>query len=351
MAAQNIHVIHLEVDEDTLEGDYRFLVDDCYVKYVSINGNGILDCEDMCFTPVLIPSLPPFPPGDWNCGHIAKNDNGKAAFAWTRRENLPSIGDPWHPFRANILDLDIKNAFKMQSNVWRVKIPELGDRRVVAKMANFLWEVDYYHFETQANYWIRDMGIAPEFLGHIVEEGRIVGLLVEYIEESRRAGSDDVAACRKLLDERAWLIDWESAVRCDETAQLEEEMQRLESELEDESGKGGGLRIEEDFGFAATQHALYRALSEPKIETPVLHFIGSVDTVVSEERSLRLVEGCVVGEGRGKVVYHPGGHFVPASQKVYQAALVDFIREVLGGGGDGKQGREEEKAEDMDMPF
>ncbi|KAH9832451.1 dihydrofolate reductase [Teratosphaeria destructans] len=75
-----------------------------------------------------------------------------------------------------------------------------------------------------------------------------------------------------------------------------------------------------------------------------------MDTVVSEERSLGLVEACVGGGSR--VVYHPGGHFVPGSQRVCVDALVAFIREVLGGE-EGKAGEEEEevRVEDMDVPF
>ena len=73
-------------------------------------------------------------------------------------------------------------------------------------------------------------------------------------------------------------------------------------------------------GFGATTNKLYSAFYEPKIATPMLHFLGSVDTVVEEARSLRLVDACVdargVKGGVGRVVYHPGGHFLPSSQTV-----------------------------------
>lgn len=89
-------------------------------------------------------------------------------------------------------------------------------------------------------------------------------------------------------------------------------------------------------GFGARNNALYQAFYEPKIETPMLHFIGSMDTVVSEERSLRLVDACVDGRGEvgrvPKVAYHPGGHFLPSSQKQYVNHLVMFMRGVLGEG-------------------
>lgn len=107
-------------------------------------------------------------------------------------------------------------------------------------------------------------------------------------------------------------------------------------------------------GFAALPSDLYQAFYEPKISTPMCHFIGSVDTVISEERCLLLADTCeggrngVVGK-LPRVVYHPGGHFLPSSQKPYVAALVAFIRETVQGGGINK--KEEEKAEDMDMPF
>lgn len=85
-------------------------------------------------------------------------------------------------------------------------------------------------------------------------------------------------------------------------------------------------------GFGATTNPLYMGFYEPKIATPMLHFLGSVDTVVEEARSLRLVDSCVEGKGQGgrRLVYHPGGHFLPSSQKQYVAALVGFIREIMG---------------------
>lgn len=111
-------------------------------------------------------------------------------------------------------------------------------------------------------------------------------------------------------------------------------------------------------GFGASTHPLYKAFYAPKIQTPMMHFIGSVDTVVSEERSLRLVEACVGGKGQEggvqRVVYHPGGHFLPSSQKQYVAALVAFIREAIGEPAHGSgtaTPTQEERAEDMDVPF
>ena len=100
-------------------------------------------------------------------------------------------------------------------------------------------------------------------------------------------------------------------------------------------------------GFGASANELYAAFYEPKIATPMLHFIGSVDTVVEEARSLRLVDACVDGRREGRVVYHPGGHFLPSSQRQYVGALIAFIRDAL----EGPEKDSEARAEDMDVPF
>jgi len=94
---------------------------------------------------------------------------------------------------------------------------------------------------------------------------------------------------------------------------------------DDEGGSGyvsevvhGALRFAVSYsGFAASWEGAggrYKAFYEPKISTKMLHFLGQVDTVVEEARSLRLADACVEGRGEGgkRVVYHPGGHFLPS---------------------------------------
>lgn len=107
--------------------------------------------------------------------------------------------------------------------------------------------------------------------------------------------------------------------------------------------------IHPPFKFAACYsafkllHPMYRGFYEPALKTPTVHFLGSLDTVVEEKRSLALVDVCE--RGRDKLVYHPGGHFVPSSQRQFVAALIGFMKEALA------PEVEEEKAEDMDLPF
>ena len=92
----------------------------------------------------------------------------------------------------------------------------------------------------------------------------------------------------------------------------------------------------------------YQGFYEPKIRTPLLYVLGQVDVVVDEVRGRQLVEACEGGEGR--VVVHPGGHFVP-SQKPWLDAVVGFVKECVEVTGTKGKGNEEERVEDMDVPF
>ncbi|KAL1987711.1 hypothetical protein VTN96DRAFT_2551 [Rasamsonia emersonii] len=95
----------------------------------------------------------------------------------------------------------------------------------------------------------------------------------------------------------------------------------------------------------------YRGFYEnPPIQTPVLHVLGSLDAVVEESRSRALINACAGDpEKEGKVVWHPGGHFLPG-QRAYLDAAVVFVRKCLDGDSN-KTKNEEEKVEDMDVPF
>lgn len=73
-------------------------------------------------------------------------------------------------------------------------------------------------------------------------------------------------------------------------------------------------------GFFAPPEAL-GWFYEPKIRTPTLHFIGSLDTVVEESRSRNLVVRC---EDPMEVV-HPGGHYVPVSRE-WAMPLIAFVK-------------------------
>ncbi|KAI5250385.1 FSH1-domain-containing protein [Aureobasidium subglaciale] len=104
------------------------------------------------------------------------------------------------------------------------------------------------------------------------------------------------------------------------------------------------------FSGLLNTHAAYTAFYEPRIQTPVLHVLGSMDTIVEESESLALAERCEEGGGKGGVVRHAGTHTVPSSERDI-AAVIQFIRKVYNGEGDERDEEEEEDVLDMDMPF
>ncbi|KAJ5728610.1 uncharacterized protein N7483_003118 [Penicillium malachiteum] len=77
-------------------------------------------------------------------------------------------------------------------------------------------------------------------------------------------------------------------------------------------------------GYAAS-HSDYRAFYNPAIQTPMLHFLGSMDTVVEEESSMKLVGSCYRDDANEPaVIWHSGGHIVPGGKREL-SAVTHFI--------------------------
>ncbi|KAF8338695.1 hypothetical protein F5887DRAFT_1273062 [Amanita rubescens] len=195
--------------------------------------------DDMCFEPSLISILPPLPPGDWNTDRISRNCvDGRPHFSEVTKVELPSISHLWHPLQINHLDLHMGD--KLRSNVYEASTPHQ------------IYSIPFR--------WIQNHQIGPRFLGHLTEEGRVIGFAMERITSCRHATPEDLALCQQALsklhrlsikhgdinkhnflihDDRATLIDFESALQCNDAKVLEEEFRGLEKELSDMSGRGG----------------------------------------------------------------------------------------------------------------
>jgi len=101
-----------------------------------------------------------------------------------------------------------------------------------------------------------------------------------------------------------------------------------------------GLKFAVSYSGFYAPNEMYNGFYEPEIKTKMLHFIGTLDSVVEEGRSLALVQ---VTEG-ARTVYHPGGHFVPIGKEM-GGVLVGFVRECC------EVKETEEDVGDMDVPF
>lgn len=114
--------------------------------------------------------------------------------------------------------------------------------------------------ETHAYSWIQGETFAPKFLGHVTENSRVIGFILEHIDNARAAGPADLDICRRALMELhalgikhgdvnrhnflvkgdgAYIIDFDAAEYCEDSEALVAELDLLPRELSDCSGKGG----------------------------------------------------------------------------------------------------------------
>ena len=256
MASPKVELLEAYIDENE-ESYFRFIVDHSSIKYVTIDV-GLYNADDMAFAPVLLPRLPVFPLDNWNVSRISRNPkNGQPFFSKATRESLPGVQHVWHDTFIDYLDLTMGE--KLRSNVWQVTSPQFKST-VIAKFAVFPWEIPYLEAETVAYQWIDGKDIAPRFLGNLIEEGRVIGFLIEQIPNARSSDPDDLSSCQEALaklhrlgirhgdvnrndllicDGRATLIDFDGATKCEDQDALKQEFDSLPEQLMDESGLGG----------------------------------------------------------------------------------------------------------------
>lgn len=253
---RKIELLQAEVDEHD-ESYFRLLVDDVSIKYLTIE-TGIFSVEDMCFGPVLATILPEFPTGDWNDGLVAKGAHGEPHFARVNLTQFPSVQNTWHGTYVDFLELSIKQ--RLHTGIYEVKHP-MFDHLVVVKFARFHWEIQYLENETTAYEWLSGHNIGPRFLGHLTENGRVIGFLMERITDARHATIEDTETCRTALsrlhdlgirhgdvnrfnflirNSQAILMDFDTTRKCEDRDLLLQEFESLTASFEDLSARGGG---------------------------------------------------------------------------------------------------------------
>lgn len=254
---QQIELLQAEVDECD-QSFFRLLVDGRSIKYITVEP-GIYSVPDMCFGPSLVSLLPDLPTGDWNDGLVARDaKDGQPRFTRATLSAFPGVKNTWHETYVDYLELSIGR--KLRTGIYEAKCA-LFDDTVVAKFARFPWEIRYMENETTAYQWIDGHDIGPRFLGHLTENGRVIGLLIERITNARHAGIQDIEVCRQVLsrlhdlqvrhgdtnrfnflirDSKAILIDFDTSWKCDDRDMLLQELEDLPVSLQDLSGRGGG---------------------------------------------------------------------------------------------------------------
>lgn len=134
---------------------------------------------------------------------------------------------------------------------------------MIAKIPRFEWKLPRIEQETRLYQLLEGSGLAPRFLGHVHENGRIMGFLLERIE-GRPASLQGLIACEAALEklhglglihgdvnrynflvtdegEDVKLINFERFQENAGPALMSEELEDLRAEMVDESGRGRGF--------------------------------------------------------------------------------------------------------------
>lgn len=221
----------------------------------------------------LYQTLPLLPSGIWNVADLCKPQEGsQLAYSNLRAIQWYHPVQPWHDTIVDYFDLDkelllpfmhAKN--RRADTLWLVRHVLFGSRLVLMKIAETPNDMETIAQETEVYHTIQGTSIAPAFLGHIREEGRIVGFLVEYLDACTHPEGKDYDACRLALSNlhacgylhgdihtgnilvrpdgtAALLIDFEFSQRCDDKIKFEQELEELRQNLVPE--QDGILKLE-----------------------------------------------------------------------------------------------------------
>ncbi|PYI11281.1 hypothetical protein BO78DRAFT_393246 [Aspergillus sclerotiicarbonarius CBS 121057] len=261
-------ILSMEVDDDdSFESEYRLRIG-TQVRYLKISPQ-TFDRDTLSFP---LQSLPALPWSDeWTVAHIWRDKASSALKTSLSNRPLAGVKCQWHLTLVNCLELKRTKlltamAFEAVSHSSLFPPTFQGPDTIIAKMARFEWEIPRVERETRAYQLLEGSGLTPRFLGHVHENGRIVGFLMEKIE-GRPASIQDLDICEAALgklhqlgflhgdanrynflvtEEGVKLLDFESSQENANPESMRKELESLRSELTEESGRGGGFIIQDD---------------------------------------------------------------------------------------------------------
>jgi predicted Ser/Thr protein kinase len=260
-------ILSMEVDDDdSVDSEYRLRIGN-QVKYLIISPR-TFDRDTLSF---LIPSLPRLPhKEEWTIAHISRDKTSGDLKTSISNRTLAGVKYRWHHTQIDCLELEKTKqltamAFEAVSpSILPVTLP--SSATVIAKIARFEWELPRIEQETRAYQLLEGSELAPRFLGHIHENGRIMGFLIEKIE-GRSASFQDLGICETALgklhnlgflhgdvnrynflvtEEGVKLLDFECFLENASPKLMRKELESVRAELVDESGRGGGFMFHGD---------------------------------------------------------------------------------------------------------
>lgn len=260
-------ILSMEVDDDdAYESEYRVQIGN-QVKYLIISP-GTFDRDTLSFP---IDSLPPLPYDEkWTAALISRDKTSKDLKYSLSDRKMVGIKNQWHDCSIDCLALSKTKqltamAFEGDLHSSATTHHDLPPT-VIAKIARFEWELPRVEQETRAYQLLEGSGLAPRFLGHVHENGRIMGFIVEKLE-GRPASYGDLSGCETAIrqlhgigllhgdvnrynflvtGEGVKLLDFECAQENASSDSMSKELENVRGGLTDESGLGGGFMFNND---------------------------------------------------------------------------------------------------------
>lgn len=239
---------------------HRYLFDDNKVRYIKImkgtdkhyfHTKPLVAVEAVDFQPT---PMPPAPAGNWNWGTVDIDpQTNQPCFTKTRKEKLMGVDSEWHCDSFDHLKLRLyESEGEHHLQTFRPPQPNVLERPIFFKIALFPSQIDLMQNEIDTYKQIRGRSIGPEFLGHVTEEARTIGFVVEKLEEFRPPTSADYGKCEAVLkklhglrilhgdmhggnilvnDHRAVLIDFEDSKELIYLGEARQELRDLRDQL------------------------------------------------------------------------------------------------------------------------
>ncbi|KAJ5808594.1 hypothetical protein N7474_009863 [Penicillium riverlandense] len=244
------------------DSEYRILVKD-RVRYLIISA-GTFERSTLSFP---LSSLPKFPEDyTWNVAYVNRDPSSDEVVMDLQHRTFIGITDLWHPVLVDCLELKRRKQFTATTYEATYSgngsLPTTRSPVVVAKVARFEWELPRLSLETLMYRSLENTGLAPRFIGHVHEHGRVIGFMLEKLE-GREANIKDLSSCRSALqrlhdigilhgdvnrynfiiqNDTARLIDFEKSKFCNSaTASMQAEMDSLRDQLVEDTGRGAGF--------------------------------------------------------------------------------------------------------------
>jgi predicted Ser/Thr protein kinase len=260
-------ILSMEVDDDdAFESEYRLRIGN-QVKYLIISP-GTFDRDTLSFPIQSLPSLPLNE--EWTVAHISRDETSGTLKTSISNRTLAGVRCQWHHTLVDCLELEkTEQLTAMAFEAVSRSLPPTtlpSPTTIIAKIARFEWEIPRVEQETRAYQLLEGSGLAPRFLGHVHENGRIMGFLLEKIE-GRPASFEDLGICEAALErihelgllhgdvnrynflvteEGVKLLDFECLQEDASPERMRKELENVRAELAEESGRGGGFIFTED---------------------------------------------------------------------------------------------------------